>query len=604
MTIGGKQKDTLDGLPVSEAFNPNHFIKFCDSLTIDTKEDGKKKLKLLGTQRYYVQEIAEGLANDQHFFVVLKGRQLGLSTISLALDLYWAYRHKGTQGSLVTDTDENRTGFRTTLSMYMENLPTAFKVPDKSHNRYELVFANSSRLSYLVAGTKKSSGLGTGKAINFLHATECSSWGDEAGLRNLMATLAEKNPKRFYVFESTARGYNLFQEMWDCAKKSKFQRAIFIGWWRNEKYRKERGTAEFNVFWDNHLRTDEAVWVHEIKELYDFDIEPEQIAWWRCKLEEEIHDEQTMYQEYPPTEEYAFQMTGSKFFMSSTLNTARKNIADISFDSFVYQMGLYVENMKIFQCVPDEGELEIYEWPDQDGYYVIGADPAYGSSEWADRFVASVWRCYSDRMVQVAEYCTTNCNTMQFAWVLAHLCGTYSGAVLNLEINGPGQAVFNELQNLAKMPPSANRNDIYDIASNIRHYLYRRIDSMHANFAFQWQTNFREKERMFSTMRDYFERGMLDVNSIECLEEMKTIVRDNGSIAADGTGKDDRVLGMGLAVVAWNDMLMNDLQVIDHRFEAVKAQKYRSANENVLSRLTMRFLSNAMRDKSYDEDDE
>ena len=75
-------------------FNLAQFYKFCSQLKIETKEQGLKKMDvLLGTQTYVMDEIAQGLAEDIHFFVILKGRQLGITTISLALDLYWHFIH-------------------------------------------------------------------------------------------------------------------------------------------------------------------------------------------------------------------------------------------------------------------------------------------------------------------------------------------------------------------------------------------------------------------------------------------------------------------------------------------------------------------------------
>ena len=70
-------------------FNLQHFYYFCKQLKIETKEQGLRKMdNLLGTQTYVMNEIAKGLQDDIHFFVILKGRQLGITTISLALDLY------------------------------------------------------------------------------------------------------------------------------------------------------------------------------------------------------------------------------------------------------------------------------------------------------------------------------------------------------------------------------------------------------------------------------------------------------------------------------------------------------------------------------------
>ncbi|MBV8648474.1 hypothetical protein, partial [Paludibacterium sp.] len=463
-----------------------------------------------------------------------------------------------------------------------------------------MVLTNDSRLAFIVAGTKKkSSEMGTGHAINFCHATEMSSWGDEDAVANLMATFAEENPHRLYIFESTARGYdNPLPEMWEEAKRSDFQRAIFVGWWRNEMYSKHKDSAEYAIYWDGYLTTDEKVWVEEIKELYDFDITSEQIAWWRYTLEEKMKgDELRMYQEFPPTEDYAFQLTGSKFFSSAHISKDFKQIKDLEGRYYCYQMGQYFEFTSFYETNEENADLTIWEgYEPGEHIYVIGADPAYGSSDWADRFVASVWKCYADRVEQVAEYCSTDCNTYQFAWVLAHLCGEYGGALLNLEITGPGQAVFNELRNLAQMGGAPNHPaDIYDIVGSVRHYFYKRQDSISSAYAFQWQTNQREKERLFNTYRDYYERGFLVIRSCELLKEMRTIVRDGGSINGEGTAKDDRVMGAGLSVIAWNDFVMNGLIQQGVTWELCQKEKEYGKTATLGSLLTRAMIENALR---------
>ena len=152
-----------------------------------------------------MDEIARGLSEGIHHFTILKGRQLGITTISLALDLYWHFLNPGLQGTLVTDTEENRDMFRSTLAMYMEGLPKEFRIPLLAHNRNQLSLKNRSRLFYQVAGLRAKGSLGRGKAITYLHGTETSSWGDEEGLASLLASLAETNPMRMYIFESTAQ---------------------------------------------------------------------------------------------------------------------------------------------------------------------------------------------------------------------------------------------------------------------------------------------------------------------------------------------------------------------------------------------------------------
>ena len=218
-------------------FDLPNFYKFCNQLKIETKEQGLRKMdNLLGTQTYVMNEIDKGLKQGIHFYVILKGRQLGITTISLALDLYWHYIHNGLNGTLVTDTEEKRDMFRGTLGGYMDGLPKEYKIPVLTHNRNSLSLKNRSRIFYQVAGLRAKGSLGRGKGITFLHGTETSSWGDEEGLASLLASLAETNPKRLYIFESTARGFNMFHDMYVEAKKARSQIAIFCGWWRNELY--------------------------------------------------------------------------------------------------------------------------------------------------------------------------------------------------------------------------------------------------------------------------------------------------------------------------------------------------------------------------------
>jgi len=60
-------------------------------------------------------------------------------------------------------------------------------------------------------------------------------------------------------------------------------------------------------------------------------------------------------------------------------------------------------------------------------------------------------------------------------------------------------------------------------------------------------------------MKDYFERGMMEIYSIDTIDEMKTIVRDGGSIEASGRNKDDRVIAAALAAAAYAEQIQPKL---------------------------------------------
>ena len=539
-------------------FDLAKFYKFCAELKIETKEEGLKKMgKLLGTQTYVMEEIDKGLKEDVHFFVILKGRQLGITTVSLALDLYWQFTHPGWQGTLVSDTEENRDMFRSTLGMYIDGLPKEYKIPLVAHNRNQMVLKNRSRIFYQIAGNKAR--LGQGKAITYLHATETASWGNDEGLASLIASLAEKNPQRLYIFESTAQGFNMFHDMYKTAKRARTQRAIFCGWWRNEYYSVGPETKEYKVYWDGKLKPEEKEWVREIKKLYGVEVNSRQMAWWRWKMAEGIKDETLMYQEFPPTEDYAFVMTGTSFFSNSRCTDAAKHAKTLEYECYRYAFGQLFQDT---ECLPSSDRLatlRIWQQPVDTAYYVIGADPAYGSSDWADRFCIQVYRVYADGLDQVAEFATSELNTYQFAWVIAHLAGAYKNSTLNLEVNGPGQAVINELRNLKRLATAMQgrmATDMMDVLGNMQNYIWRRNDTMGGlSNSIGFLTTSSSKERMLSYMKDYFERGMMGIFSMDLLEEMKGIVRENGFIGAPGRGKDDRVIAAALATIAWAEQV-------------------------------------------------
>jgi hypothetical protein len=539
-------------------FDLNKFYKFCSELKIETKEEGLKKMgTLLGTQTYVMEEIKKGLEDDVHFFVILKGRQLGITTVSLALDLYWQFTHPGWQGTLVADTEENRDMFRSTLAMYMEGLPKEYKIPLVAHNRNQMVLKNRSRIFYQIAGNK--SRLGQGKAITYLHGTETASWGNEEGLASLIASLAEKNPERLYMFESTAQGFNMFHDMYKTAKKAKTQRAIFCGWWRNEFYSVPGDSNIYKVYWDGKLSAEEKEWVKDIKKLYGFEVNSRQMAWWRWKMHEGIKDESLMYQEFPPTEDYAFVMTGTSFFSTTRCTEAAKEAKKLVPDHYRYAFGQLFQDTEVIKSTERLGTLTVWEEPVDTAYYVIGADPAYGSSDWADRFCIQVYRCYADGLDQVAEFATSEMNTYQFAWVIAHLAGAYKNSTLNLEVNGPGQAVINEIRNLKRMAVSlggAMGHGLMDVLGSMTNYIWRRNDTLGGlSNSIGYLTTTNSKERMLQYMKDYFERQMIKIRSMETLEEMKGIVREGSFLGAPGRGKDDRVIATALACVAFAEQI-------------------------------------------------
>jgi len=588
-----------------------HFLKFCRALRVDTKESNVIRLgdHLLGTQQWALKEIVKGLEQGQHEFVILKCRQIGISTLMLALDLYWLFSHRGMTGALVTHDEPARDQFRATLQMYYDGLEPDWKQPVVQNNRNQLVLRTGTRMSYRVAGTRGKGGgsLGRSAALSFLHATEMAFWGDPEGLSSLRSSLAEKNPSRLYVWESTANGFNHWFDMWSDSKTSVTQRPIFVSWWANEMYRADRGGPVWNSYWGRTGRPTqvEKTWAREVHKLYDVRIDDEQFAWYRWLAAEKVTDEMDRMQEFPHTEYDAFISSGSQFFAATAMGEAVKRTRKTEGTCYRLQTGSDVRQTNLMLLTAPgakkSANLWVYEEPDPAGVYVVGADPSYGSSENADRSVASVWRCYGDRIVQVAEFVDAAIPTYAFAWVIAYLAGAYGSrgngggsSMLNLEVNGPGTAVLNELQNMKKQRyQEAARGDrsLMDVMGNMSDYLYRKYDSIYGSMsALHTVTTFQMKERMMNVFRDYFERGMLIPRSNELVEEMKSVVRDEGSAPAAPAGKhDDRVIAACLATLAYNDSIRQQLITRGFNYDYVHREVVEPMQEPI-ARSVQRFM--------------
>lgn len=561
----------------NSSFDLDHFLGFTKALRIDTKELGMVRLgdHLMGTQRWVLSALAKGLEDGVRDFTLLKCRQAGISTLCLALDLYWMFRHDGLQGSIVVHDEESRENFRETIQLYYEGLAADWRRTLVKHNRNLITFDNRSRLRYAVAGTTKrlSSGkLGRSAANAYIHATEMSSWSDSEGLASLRNTMAQSNPERLYVWESTARGFNLFFDMWEDAKKSVTQRAIFVSFWANEFYRAKRGTEIWRAYWgkSGKLTGAERGWVRDVKMLYDVEITDEMIAWYRWQLHECSGDEAMLMQEHPPTEHHAFIATGSQFFGSIPISDAMKRIkrADPP-DYYRIECKSEFHETEIIGCVPRMASLRIWEPPAHglQTQYVLGCDPKYGSDETHDTNSCSIWRCYGDKIVQVAEWGDPDVPTYAVAWVMCLLAGYYEPCLVNLEINGPGQAVFDEVLKLRKRAAlnlSPQDRNLYNVTRNIQHYLYKRVDTLSGvPNAFHTQTTFASKTRYMNNFRDYFERGYALPQSDSLVNEMKGIVQEGGAAPAAGSrGTDDHVSSAALAIHAWHEHLLMKLAML------------------------------------------
>ena len=580
------------------------FYVFLDNTYIDSKDTGGRTClgkHITWGQRHFVSRVLDGLEQDIHDFYVLKSRQLGLSTISRALSTFYLGAVKGLRGATVFDTTDNRDEARREIVNMIEEVPKSMKLPELTgNNRAGIALANTSSLAFMSAGVKKSKtsgGLGRSRGLSFLHASEICSWDNTEGVESLRNALSDINPDRLYIWESTGRGYNSWRDMWIEARKDPAHKmCIFLGWWSKDSQRIDRDNPDFERYGIQPPNEKEAKKIQEVKELYDFDITPEQLAWVRKKMDPaqegddddgDLETKIIRLQEQPWTEHDAFQVTGSVFFTHEDLDRVASTQTNKKFKAYSYICGMEFYDCKVMPAFNAKmTELKVWEPPEEGSVYIVAADPAYGHDDRNDRSAIQVLRAYSDGLDQVAEYAWPLVNTSQFAWVIASLLGWYGGerseCYFILEMNGPGEAVWNAFNALKTQVQFGYHKEQFQergleaIFRNVKNYIYTRSDSMSAGHTWQWQTQTRLKISIMERLRDFVSNGMLKIVSMETIEEMRYIARDGDSIEASGSKKDDRVLTLAMAVRVWDERVRRKL-IRENRTRAAEKAK-RSAN--------------------------
>jgi hypothetical protein len=540
-------------------------------------------------QRHLIDQIFDALEEDIHDIYVLKARQLGISTLIRALSIFLIGIHRGLKGAIVFDTAENKNESRAEIEVMINDLPKSLKFPSiKQNNRGGLTLSNDSKVLFMSAGVKKtktSGTLGRSVGLSLTHCSELCSWDNDEGLESFRNSLSDINPNRLYIYESTARGFNKWEELWNGAKEDPLHcRCIFLGWWSKESQMIPEGSRDFEIYGTTPPSEDEAKKIRAVRDQYGQDITPSQLAWIRRRLDPsaksagdadpKFEGDPLKIQEVPWTEQEAFQQTGSVFFAPEKLTDQfNANVSDnfqtymyIVLDEFVYTQILKAPNAKMV-------ELKVWDGPAaNDGVYVIGCDPAFGTSESNARSCIQVCRCYADGIDQVAEYAWPLITAQHLAWAVASLLGWYgsnnSTVQYALELNGPGMAVFTALKSLkfqlenGQQSKEVKEKGLQDVFRNVRTYVYNRADSMGSGANYHIKTTRQTKSSMLEQLRNAVSAGKLRIKSAELLKEMTRVTRDasDGDIIGVPSGsKDDRVMAMAFAVHCWEEKVRRTL---------------------------------------------
>lgn len=248
-------------------------------------------------RRLHKELTAIALRNQPIRFIDLKARKGGASTYFQGLGYYLSKTVPHWSSRTVAHTmDATRDIIEITrrCSKHDETTPK----PSEGKGLWE--FDHDSTISARTAGGENVS---SGATVNFLHLSEVPKWpGTKAVVKAQIASLVgsvPKVPESIIIFESTANMLDIsgqFKAYWDASKKGKGRFVPFFApWIEDEDYQLPGVVVTGKSDYERQIQASHGV-------------TDAQLAWRRAIINEDFAgDERYFMQEYPLTEEEAFQ---------------------------------------------------------------------------------------------------------------------------------------------------------------------------------------------------------------------------------------------------------------------------------------------------------
>ena len=477
-------------------------------------------------------------------FIVLKARQMGLSTLFEAL-IFQDTAINPLKNSLIIAHEEPASVNLFNMSkLYYDELPEVIKPMKKYSNGKVLSFENPtiddaekqknpglrSKITIATAGAGE---VGRSATIHNLHASEVAFFPDA---RKTMLGLLQSVPDEMntlVVLESTANGVgDYFHDLWQKATKGENEFIpVFLPWFLDPGYtRPFRSDAEKQQFMDEVYSTTidihgNTVYTYEYELMTKFNLTLEQLNWRRYTIKNKCQgDEELFMQEYPSTPEEAFISTGRPRF---SLKALKK-----------YQTITRKPNRRGYLTVDSNGEivflddpkgyLSIWKEPEPDAFYCIGADVAEGLAH-GDYNCAVV----GDSNFDIVAMWHGHIDPDLFGIELIKLAKYYNEAYLGVERNNHGLTTLTTIK----------REEYWNLYFTKQHD--KISDSVTQKLG--WETNGRTKPLMIDKLAEFVREMHLGIYSDLIISEMFTyVIEDNGKTNAQSGCHDDTVMATGI----------------------------------------------------------
>lgn len=421
---------------------------------------------------------------EYNFNIILKSRQMGISTLVAAYSLWLMIFHKDKNILIISLKQDVAKEIITKVRFANDNLPTWLKIKCEEDNRLSLKFANGSQIR-ATSTTKKS---GVSLALSLLII-------DEAGLieeaedlwTSAQPTLSTGGRA---IILSTPRGVgNWFHKMWVGSEEN------------NDGKIGKNGFHPIKLPWDLH---------------------PERDPEWRRIEGDKQGNPKKAAQEF----DCDFIATGDSVIDLAIVEWYKKSKKREPVDIRGVDKGLWV-----------------WQFPDYTHSYIVCADVARGDG--ADFSAAHVIDISLPTPTQVAEY-KGNLGTKDFGNFLVGLSTEYNNALLIVERENVGwstiQAILDrEYKNLFY---SSSDLKYVDVQRQLSNNYYSEEKKLVPGFS----TNIKTRPLVIAHLEQFFRDKSIDIFSIRTLSELETFIWKNGKAQAMDGYNDDLTMALGIGL--------------------------------------------------------
>lgn len=502
------------------------------ALKIRTKDARVIPFKLNRAQKRFLEAVLKQWQETGRIrVIILKARQLGLSTAWGGFMYWWISQHRATKGIVVTHKAEASSAlFDMTKRFHSEMLPF-LKPSTAKANARELKFDKLDS-GYMIA-TAGADTVGRGETLQIAHLSEVGLW-PKGKARDIMNGLLEAIPNdknTFVAIESTARGMSgPFYEQWKgaVAGTTGFL-PIFIPWFEDDKYR-----APVPEGFDRTHEEQELCL--KVQETYGEDLDDGQLQWRRLKVAQTGLP--LFNQENPTFPEDAFLTSGAPVFNLEKLNERMEAAPDI-----LHRMD-YCPIEQTFKPNPI-GRLFLYQELDPREEYTIGVDVSKGTGGEQENSEGdwSVAQVLDSKKRQVAVW-RGKVEPDYLATLLFHMGHLFNEARLGIEFNNhgilpntllfkTGIMVHGELKTYGNL----YTREVYD----------KKTEELKEELGFY--TDVKTKPLIIDELRQAVRDETVTLNDKKTLEEMVSFIADpkTGKIEAEVGCHDDCVMALAIA---------------------------------------------------------